>query len=109
MGTVTEIRRAKFTVGGVVHHRLFDYRGVIVEVDSILRSADEWYEAVAKSMPPKNKPWYHVLLREALHATYVAEQNLEPDESSDPINNPMVDSLFSGFEDGRYVRDERAN
>ena len=43
------------------------------------RSTDEWYEAVAKSRPPKNEPWYHVLVHQKGHQTYVAEQNLQPD------------------------------
>ena len=80
MGTVTKIARAKFAVGDLVYHRLFDYRGVVVDVDPTFESTEEWYEAVAKSRPPKDKPWYHVLVHEAMHSTYVAERNLEPDE-----------------------------
>ena len=33
MGTVTNITRTHFAVGELVHHRLFDYRGVVVDVD----------------------------------------------------------------------------
>jgi heat shock protein HspQ len=109
MGTVTQINRAQFTVGDVVHHRLFDYRGVIVDVDPTFQSTDEWYDAVARSRPPKDKPWYHVLVHDAIHSTYVAEQNLEPDDTDDPIDHPMVDTFFSRFESGRYVREERVN
>jgi len=54
MGTVTNITQVKFSVGELVHHRLFDYRGVIVDVDQDFQATDEWYEAVAKSRPPKN-------------------------------------------------------
>ena len=56
MGTVTNITKVKFSVGELVHHRLFDYRGVIVDVDQDFQATDEWYDAVAKSRPPKNKP-----------------------------------------------------
>ena len=109
MGTVTKITRVKFSVGGLIYHRLFDYRGVIVDVDQKCQATDEWYEHVAKSRPPKNKPWYHVLVDESTHTTYVAEQNLERDDSLNPINHPLIEQFFSRFENGRYVRNEPAN
>ena len=109
MGTVTNIKRAKFSVGDVVHHRLFDYRGVIVDVDADFQLTDQWYETVARSRPPKNKPWYHVLVHEALHNTYVAEQNLEQDHSAHSISHPLLEQYFAGFENGRYVRHDRTN
>lgn len=67
MGTVTNITQVKFSVGDLVQHRRFNYRGVIVDVDSFFRGSDEWYELVAKSRPPKNKPWYHVLAHGSDH------------------------------------------
>ena len=104
MGTVTNITRVKFSVGELVHHRLFDYRGVVVDVDRNFQASEEWYEAVARSRPPKNRPWYHVLVHEGDHSTYVAEQNLEVDDSVEPINHPALEIFFSGFDDGKYVR-----
>jgi heat shock protein HspQ len=109
MGTVTNITRVKFSVGELVHHRLFDYRGVIVDVDRDFQATEEWYEQVAKSRPPKNRPWYHVLVHGSEHSTYVAEQNLEPDDSVEPINHPMLEHFFSKFDNGRYVRNEPVN
>ena len=109
MGTITNITRAKFSVGDLVHHRLFGYRGVIVDADPKFQSTDEWYEAVAKSRPPRDRPWYHVLVHDAVHTTYVAERNLEHDESLDAIKHPMLGDFFSRFENGRYIRDDRAN
>lgn len=102
MGTVTNITRLKFSVGELVHHRLFDYRGVIVDVDRNFQGTDEWYETVAKSRPPKNRPWYHVLVHGNDHSTYVAERNLDPDDSVEPINHPMLEHYFSKFENGVY-------
>jgi heat shock protein HspQ len=106
MGTVTNITRVKFAVGELVHHRLFDYRGVVVDVDRNFQASEEWYEAVARSRPPKNRPWYHVLVHEGDHSTYVAEQNLQADDSVDPINHPALEAFFSGFTDGKYVRND---
>ena len=71
--------KAKYCIGQLIQHKLFDYRGIILSVDLEFKSTDEWYEAVAKSRPPKNEPWYHVLVHQKGHQTYVVEQNLKPD------------------------------
>lgn len=109
MGTVTSINRAKFAVGDLIRHRLFEYRGVIADVDSTFQLSDDWYEAMARSRPPKNKPWYHVLVHDATHMTYVAERNLERDDSDEPVNHPLLERFFSRFQDGRYVSGTREN
>ena len=104
MGTVTNITQVKFSVGELVQHRLFNYRGVIVDVDRNFQGSDEWYELVAKSRPPKNKPWYQVLVHGSDHSTYVAERHLEPDDTKDPVDHPMLYHFFSDFVDGKYRR-----
>lgn len=96
-------KACKFSIGQLIHHRLFDYRGVIVDVDATFQSTDEWYEQVAKSSPPKDQPWYHVLVDGARHVTYVAERNLEPDERLDPVEHPLLDHFFSTFKNGYYT------
>jgi heat shock protein HspQ len=103
------IARSRYSIGDLVHHKLFDYRGVIVDIDPNFQLTDEWYDAVAKSRPPKNEPWYHVLVHEAVNSTYVAEQNLEPDPSGGQINHPMTGKLFTEFRNGRYISDEKVN
>lgn len=100
---------SQFSIGELVRHRLFDYRGVIVDVDHEFMLTDEWYEEVARSRPPKDAPWYHVLVHEASHNTYVAERNLEPDTSGEPIAHPLVELEFTDFRDGRYVPSAKAN
>lgn len=100
---------ARFSVGDLVHHKLFDYRGVVVDVDPRFMSTDEWYESVAKSRPPKDKPWYHLLVHNALHNTYVAERNLEADASVEPIHHPLIASQFNDFKDGRYISSQKSN
>jgi heat shock protein HspQ len=93
----------KFSVGQIVHHKLFDYRGVVVDVDPTFQSTEDWYQQMAKSHPPKDRPWYHVLVHDAGLNTYVAERNLEEDTSDAPINHPAVLQFFSDFRDGTYV------
>ena len=109
MGTVTNITRTRFSVGELIHHRLFDYRGVIVDVDCDFQGSEEWYETMAKSRPPKDKPWYHVLVHGAQHTTYVAERNLEADDNPDPVEHPLLDRFFSRFERGKYHRIDDSN
>ncbi len=96
-------QNAKFSVGQLVHHRLFDYRGVIFDADPDFQGTEEWYQQVARSRPPRDRPWYHILVDGAQHTTYVAERNLEPDDSTDEVDHPLVDRLFSDLEDGRYL------
>lgn len=105
----TDIDKAKFLLGEKIHHKRFDYRGVIASVDYKFKGGEEWYESVAKSRPPKHKPWYHVLVHEHIHTTYVAEQNLEADDNDDPILHPLMGNVFKGFENGRYIRKDRPN
>lgn len=101
--------KARFAIGDIIHHKLFDYRGVIVDVDPRMMLPDEWYEAVARSRPPKDKPWYRVLVHDANRETYVAERNLEPDTSGTPIRHPLIDECFTDFRDGRYLAQERVH
>lgn len=100
---------ARFSVGQLVHHKKFDYRGVIVDVDPVYAGTDEWYEQVARSRPPKDRPWYHVLVHGAEYETYVAERHLEPDDSGEPIDHPHVAHFFAEFRDGAYVRHRADN
>ncbi len=93
---------AKFAIGHVIHHKKFDYRGVIIDVDPIFSGSDEWYEAVAKSRPPKDRPWYHVIVEGSTGQTYVAERHLEPDSFQMPVNHPLIEFIFSDFKNGKY-------
>lgn len=100
---------ARFNVGQLVHHVKFDYRGVVIDVDAEFQGTDNWYLQVARSRPPKDHPWYHVLVDNSDNITYVAERHLEADESQLPVNHPFVEQIFSSFTDGAYRRRERMN
>lgn len=97
-------QESKFHIGQLINHLKFGYRGVVFDIDPVFSGTEEWYAAMATSHPPKDKPWYHVLVDGQRHATYVAERHLAPDESGRPITHPLIDSLFSGFEGGSYKR-----
>jgi heat shock protein HspQ len=101
--------RAEFSVGQVIHHQRFGYRGVIADVDATFHGSDEWYDQVARSRPPRDKPWYHVLVDGSDSTTYVAERHLEPDQSGGPIQHPLLEQFFESYCDGHYQRPQPLN
>jgi heat shock protein HspQ len=96
------MEKLKFSVGQLVLHRLFGYRGVIVAADPDFQGTEEWYQFMARTRPPKDRPWYHVLVHDASHQTYVAERNLDPDPSGEPVEHPLLSRHFDVLRDGRY-------
>ncbi|MGF1623710.1 MAG: heat shock protein HspQ [Alphaproteobacteria bacterium] len=103
---------AKFTIGAIVRHRLFPFRGVVFDVDPVFANTDEWWEAIPSDVRPhKDQPFYHLLAvgAEGPYVAYVSEQNLLPDADNGPVAHPAVAEVFSGFENGNYVRLARLN
>ena len=94
--------KAGHHIGQLVHHKLFDYRGVVYDVDPVFMLTDEWYDQVALSRPPKNEPWYRVLVDGSSQETYVAERNLEADTLGTAISHPHLSVHFSDFSGGQY-------
>lgn len=94
--------QAKFSIGEIVCHRKYGYSGVVFDVDPVFSLSEEWYDEVAESRPPKEAPWYHVLVHGQEHTTYVAERHLEAVEAPGPIDHPLIHELFSQYHDGRY-------
>jgi heat shock protein HspQ len=95
-----------FELGAVVVHKRYGYRGVIVALDPRCMAGDTWYQS-NKTQPPREQPWYHVLVHDSGGlSTYVAQSNLENDTSCEPIEHPRLSSYFIGFKDGRYLLKE---
>ncbi len=105
------VAHARFAIGEVVQHRLFDFRGVIFDVDPVFANSDEWYEAIPEDVRPrKDQPFYHLLAEnaESSYIAYVSQQNLLPDTLGEPIDHPAIPGMFEGFAAGRYrLRPER--
>ena len=102
---------AKFTIGAVVKHRLFPFRGVVFDIDPVFANTEEWYEAIpAEIRPRKDQPFYHLLAENAHteYVAYVSEQNLLPDETGKPVSHPQVPQFFKELKRGQYVSRERA-
>jgi heat shock protein HspQ len=105
MAQKIDIPLARFAIGEVVRHRLFDFRGVIFDVDPVFANSEEWYEAIPEDLrPSKDQPFYHLLAEntESTYIAYVSQQNLLRDESDEPVDHPAIASMFEGLEGGRY-------
>ena len=96
---------ARFGIGDIVRHKLFDFRGVVFDVDPVFANSEDWYEAIPKELRPRrDQPFYH-LLAENEDSSYVADvsqQNLMEDSAGGPIGHPSVEDLFDDFANGRY-------
>jgi heat shock protein HspQ len=100
------IRKAKFGIGQIVHHRVHPFRGVIFDVDPVFANTEEWWESIPENVRPvKEQPYYHLLAEnaETTYIAYVSEQNLLTDETCEPVSHPQVSEMFSGIENGSYV------
>ena len=96
---------ARFGIGEVVRHRIFDFRGVIFDVDPVFANSDEWYEAIPEGMrPSKEQPFYHLLAEneDSSYIAYVSQQNLVADGDRGPVEHPQIEAMFDGIERGRY-------
>ena len=99
------VAQASFTIGEVVRHRMFDFRGVIFDVDPVFANSDEWYEAIPEDVrPSKDQPFYHLLAEnaEGSYIAYVSQQNLLRDETQEPVDHPAISGLFDAYSGGRY-------
>ncbi len=97
--------QARFGIGDVVKHRMFDFRGVVFDVDPVFANSEEWYEAIPQDMRPRrDQPFYHLLAEneESSYVAYVSQQNLMDDSDGGPVEHPSVRELFDAFADGRY-------
>jgi heat shock protein HspQ len=105
MARKIDIPLARFGIGEVVRHKIFDFRGVIFDVDPVFANSEEWYEAIPEALrPSKDQPFYHLLAEnsESSYVAYVSQQNLVPDDSEDPIDHPAIPTMFDQVEGGRY-------
>jgi heat shock protein HspQ len=99
------IGRARFAPGDIVRHRMFDFRGVVFDIDPVFANTDEWYEAIPEEIrPAKEQPYYHLLAEngDSSYIAYVSQQNLVADGDGGPIDHPEVETMFDGLDRGRY-------
>ncbi len=100
-----EMRLAKFSVGEVVRHRIYPFRGIIFDIDPVFANTEDWWLSIPEERRPrKDQPFYHLLAEnsETEYIAYVSEQNLLPDDTGKPLRHPQVAELFRRGEDGSY-------
>ena len=104
VGQQIDIPLARFAIGEVVRHKLFDFRGVIFDVDPFFANSEEWYDSIPEALrPSKDQPFYHLLAEnaETNYVAYVSQQNLVSDESEEPVDHPAIPTMLDR-QDGRY-------
>jgi heat shock protein HspQ len=100
------ISNARFGVGEVVRHRLFDFRGVVFDIDPIFANSEEWYDSIPEEVRPrKDQPFYHLLAEntESSYIAYVSQQNLLPDGENGPVHHPSIVGIFDDFDGDKYM------
>ena len=98
-------RQAKFTIGDVVKHRVFPFRGVVFDVDPVFDNTEEWLASIPEEVRPhRDQPFYHLLAEndETTYVAYVSEQNLLADESGKPCRHPLLREMFMSPKRGVY-------
>jgi len=102
---LSKSRVAKYMIGQVVRHRLYPFRGVVFDIDPVFDNTEEWWQSIPEDMRPrKDQPFYHLFAEnaETEYVAYVSEQNLLPDDSSEPIRHPQVAEVFIKDDRGGY-------
>ena len=98
---------AKFSIGTIVKHKHFDFRGVIYDVDFEFNNSEEWYQSIPKDVRPrKDQPFYHLLAEsnDVTYEAYVSEQNLLMDKSKQPVKHPLINEIFVGKKGSSYLK-----
>jgi len=102
-----------FNIGDIVKHRIYPFRGVIIDVDPEFSNTEEWYQSIpAEIRPSRQQPYYHLMAEntETFYTAYVSQQNLVKDGENGPLEHPDLEEMFSGIDKGKYqLRNEVRN
>ncbi len=99
------ISEAHFSIGDVVRHRIFDFRGVVFDVDPVFDNSEEWYQSIPETVrPAKNQPFYHLFAEngESSYVAYVSQQNLLADREEGPVDHPSIKDIFAAWNGDKY-------
>jgi heat shock protein HspQ len=99
-------RFARYNIGQVIRHRLYAMRGVIFDVDMSFAGAD--------GEPASDGTAAGLVYRlfaeddEIPYVASIAERDLEPDDSGEPVSHPGIGAMFEVGEAGSYRRHRHA-
>jgi heat shock protein HspQ len=110
---MSDIKHAKFSIGQVVRHRLYPFRGLIFDIDPEFANTEEWWLSIPEEVRPrKDQPYYHLFAEnaETTYLAYVSEQNLLLDDNERPLRHPDIEDHFIRDDKGGYrLRPESRN
>lgn len=93
---------ARYNIGQVIRHRLYAMRGVIFDVETSIAGADgqPGPDGTARDLV------YRLFAEddEIPYVACIAERDLEPDESGEPVSHPGIGAMFEVGEAGGYRR-----
>jgi len=98
-------KKASFNIGQVVKHKYYPFRGVVFDIDSEYANTEEYLMSIPQKIrPTKDQPFYHLLAEnsETEYIAYVSEQNLEIDDSDEPISHDELYNFFGDYANGTY-------
>ena len=96
--------RFHFHWGQIVKHKSGACRGVIFGRDAVCQADEEWYNS-QPCRPRRGQPWYHLLVDGGTETLYAAENELEPDDSGQPVEHPLIGQYFPTFLKGCYYQE----
>lgn len=93
---------ARYNIGQVIRHRLYAMRGVIFDVDT-LNAGKDGESATAGAA---SDLVYRLFAEdgEVPYVASIAERDLEPDDSGEPVRHPEIGAMFEAGEAGVYRR-----
>jgi len=91
---------ARYNIGQVIRHRLYAMRGVIFDVDISSGNADG---KPASGEPPSGLVYRLFAEDDELpYVACIAEHDLLPDDSGEPVSHPGIRALLEMGEAGSY-------
>ncbi|WP_448044920.1 heat shock protein HspQ [Bradyrhizobium liaoningense] len=103
---MTKTRFARYNIGQVIRHRLYAMRGVIFDVDESFAGTD------GEPVPDGSATGliYRLFAEdgEIPYVACIAERDLEPDDSGEPVSHPGIGAMFEVEETGGYRRRRQA-
>ena len=99
---MTRTRFARYNIGQVIRHRLYAMRGVIFDVAESFAGTD------GEPVPDGSATGlvYRLFAEdgEIPYVACIAERDLEPDDSGEPVSHPGIGAMFEVEEAGGYRR-----
>ncbi|MGX4769154.1 heat shock protein HspQ [Bradyrhizobium guangdongense] len=104
---MSKTKFARYNIGQVIRHRLYEMRGVIFDVDTSFAGTDG--EPAVDGTA--TRLFYRLFAEddEIPYVACIAENDLEPDDSGEPVSHPGIGALFDVGEAGYRQRRQLMN